>query len=89
MTSRVPHNQIERLVGTKRHPTQHIIRGDDSTARAYILHSADCLVRYEDLRDCPWSLALDRGEVWLPDDKPHYVRVRDGQLIAEMSEVTS
>ena len=78
MSERVPARDIERIVGVKRHQSQHIIRGDYATGRALILHPHNCLARWDDLRDCSWSLALDRGDAWLPDDKPHYVRVRDG-----------
>lgn len=42
---------------------------------------------WDDLRDCRWSLALDRAEVWLPDDQPHYVRVRNGQLIPDTTPI--
>ena len=87
MSTRVPADQIEAVVGVKRHQTAHVIRGDYATGMAYILHPHDCLARYADLRDCPWSLALDRGDAWLPDDKPHYVRVRNGQLVADLDPI--
>ncbi len=79
---------IERIVGVKRHQTWHIIRGDNPTGMAYVLHPHDCLARHDDLSDCPWSLAIDRGGVWLPDDKPHHVRLRNGELIADMATYT-
>lgn len=82
MTTRVPADQIEQLVHAHRHPTEHIIRGDYTTLTAYILHSAECQDRYADLRDCPWSLALDRADVWLSTDQPQFVRIRDGRLVA-------
>ena len=86
MSERVPARDIERIVGVKRHQSRHVIRVTASW-RAFILHPHDCLALYDDLRDCPWSLALDRGDAWLPDDKPHYVRVRDGQLVADMDPI--
>ena len=82
MSDRVPADTIEATVGARRHPREHIIRGDYTNGRAYILHSAECLQRYADLRNCPWSLALDRADVWLSSDQPQFVRVRDGRLVA-------
>lgn len=82
MTERVPADRIEQLVHARRHPTEHIIRGDYTNGIAYILHSAECPRRYTDLWDCPWSLALDRGDVWLSSDQPQFTRVRDGRLVA-------
>lgn len=82
MTTRVPADRIEQLVHARRHPTEHIIRGDYTTLTAYILHSTECRDRYTDLRDCPWSLALDRDVVWLPTDQPQVARLRDGHLVA-------
>ena len=87
MTERVPATDIERIVGATRDQTRHIIRGDYKTGMAYILHPHECLARYDDLRDCPWSLALDRGDVWLPDDQPHHVRLRDGRLVADHAPI--
>ena len=87
MSERVPASQIEGLVGAHRHPTEHIVRGDSPSGSgvAYIMHPAVCLARYDDVRECPWSLALTRGEVWLPDDLPHRVRLRNGELITDMT----
>ena len=88
MTERVPANRIEALVGAKRHPWRHIIRGamdGPDAGLAYILHPDDCRNHWDDLRDCPWSLALDRGGVWLPDDLPHHVRLRNGELLVDMN----
>lgn len=82
MTTRVPADRIEQLVRASRHPHEHIIRGDYTNGRAYILHSSRCVERYKDLRDCPWSLALDRADVWLSSDEPSFVRVRESRLIA-------
>lgn len=81
MTGQVPGDQIEIVVGARRHPREHIIRGIPDDGFAYILHSSECRARYDDLRECPWSLALDRGLVWLPPDQPRYVRLRNSRLI--------
>ena len=81
MTSPVPADQIETLVGARRHPTEHIIRGRSDDGMAYILHPDQCRDMYADLRDCPWSLALDR-ETYLPPDVPLTVRLRRGRLDA-------
>ena len=85
MSERVPASQIEGLVGAHRHRTEHIIRGDFPSGIAYLLHPAACIARYDDLRECPWSRALTRGEVWLPDDLPHRVRLHNGESIADMT----
>ena len=89
MTHRVPADQIEALVGAKRHQSRHIIRGGEVSGIAYILHPHTCLKRHTDLRECPWSLALDRDDVWLPDNGPHYVNLRAGQLIADLGDPTT
>ena len=72
MSERVPASDIERIVGATRHQTQHVIRGNYIDGTAYLLRSHERLARYRDLRDCPWSLALDMGEAWLPDELTAY-----------------
>lgn len=52
---------IEQTVGARRHPTEHIGRADTDTQRVTILHSAACVAGTPDLRDCPFSKALDQG----------------------------
>lgn len=56
---KVPADQIEDLVGRKRHATEHYAsaRGDDF----FILHSQTCLDAFEDLRECPYSRSLAKG----------------------------
>lgn len=59
MSERVPAAEIEKIVGVTRHPIQHwgrMVRG-----RMFILHSTACKGEFDDLRDCPFSLALDGG----------------------------
>ncbi len=81
MSERVPADQIESIVGARRHKREHIVRGVLDEDRVYILHSEECRERYADLRDCPWSRALDQGVAWLPPDEPVIVRVRNGELV--------
>lgn len=80
MSSLVPANQIEQLVGARRHPLYHFICGRSADGLAYILHPDECRAMWDDLRDCPWSLALDRRTYYLPPDEPFIVRYRQGEL---------
>lgn len=57
----VPADQIERAVGARRHPYQHLGRAVSSEETVYVLHSEKCRDSGIDLRECEWSLALDRG----------------------------
>jgi hypothetical protein len=52
--------QIETLVGVKRHQTIHWGHGDWKWIY-YILHSQECLDSGRDLRECEFSLAMDRS----------------------------
>jgi len=62
MTDIVPEDQIEQIVGVPRHAADHIGRTvPGKPITVYILHSYDCLDTGIDLRDCPYSLALDNG----------------------------
>lgn len=92
MTDRVPASEIEGVVGRHRHPTDHYARAVTAEQRVYILHSRKCLDSTPDLRDCPFSFALDRGitdEVpwsrWqhVPD-RPVRVRVLRGWLVPDL-----
>ena len=82
MTDLVNPLDIERIVGTPRHPEDHYGRAVSAEQQFYILHSARCLSTCRDLRDCPFSLALDRGidlVMWrYAVDRP--VRLRFGIL---------
>jgi hypothetical protein len=75
MTNRVPASLIESIV-------DRLTVGAEQTV--YILHSRECVARYDDLRDCPWSLALDNGIgrtcEWV-EDVAVKVRVRDGEWV--------
>lgn len=68
MSDLVPKDIIEAMVGTERQETVHMARASTKVNRVYLLHSAECLKEYgHDLRDCPFSLAMDKGidtELW-------------------------
>lgn len=61
MTDLVDPEEIERIVGVQRHPTLHYARAVQVMDRVYILHSQECRDSGIDLRDCPYSRALDNG----------------------------
>ncbi len=70
-------------VGVERHPTEHWARAVSSEQKVYILHSRECLLEYEDLTECHFSVALaehgiQEGE-W-PEDEPVLVSVVGGVL---------
>ncbi|MCV7255302.1 hypothetical protein H7J86_24365 [Mycobacterium hackensackense] len=68
MTDLVPADQIEQIVGIKRHDTKHYGRAVSAEEQVYILHSRECKDSGVDLRQCPYSLALDNGiqiESWV------------------------
>ena len=85
MTERVDPADIERIVGTPRHDSLHYGRAVSDEQTFYILHARDCVADFEDLRDCPFSLALDHGldlDLWSDMlDKPVSLRVKWGQLL--------
>lgn len=67
MTNLVPHEDVPRIVGRPRHPTLHFGLADPESELLYILHSVECFESGRDLRECPFSLALDQGapmDVW-------------------------
>jgi hypothetical protein len=71
MTDLVPADRIEHIVGAKRHRWFHQGRAMSSNQTVYILHSQECLDSDRDLRECPYSLALDHGiqpEEWRQDE---------------------
>lgn len=61
MSDLVPFDQIEQIVGAKRHPHQHLGRAVSSEQTVYVLHSRKCKDSGIDLRECEWSWALDNG----------------------------
>lgn len=79
MSTPIPANTIEQIVDATRHPLEHIGRAVSTEETIYILHSGECYKTFNDLRDCPFSKALDRGidrEQWEPyEDRPVKLRV--------------
>lgn len=61
MTDLVPADEIEQIVGARRHSHQHLGRAVSAAQKIYILHSEQCRDSGIDLRECPYSIALDRG----------------------------
>lgn len=67
-------DQIETIVGAKRHPTVHLARAASAEQRVYLLHPDECIARGIDLRTCEYSEALDHGidlDAWAgAEDQP-------------------
>lgn len=85
MADLVPRDQIEGIVGARRHRTAHLARAVSSEEMVYILHSGECLETGRDLRVCKFSVALDRGidaDAWAGcEDAPMIVGIEDGELV--------
>lgn len=83
MSDLVDSTQIEAIVGVERHQTRHYARAVSAEQTAYVLHSRECLTSRVDLRECLFSLALDRGiEIsrWTQDAAVH-VHIERGRLV--------
>lgn len=61
MSNLVPPDKIEQIVGVRRHKRKHYGRAVSREQMVYVLHSRQCLSDYADLRECPFSQALDNG----------------------------
>ena len=61
MSDLVSPEEIERIAGIERHQTAHYGRAISAEQTVYILHSLDCKNSGVDLRECRYSVALDRG----------------------------
>lgn len=61
MSELVAPDQIEELVGARRHSIKHLGRMDTAAGVVHILHSEWCRRRVADLRTCAFSIALDAG----------------------------
>lgn len=88
MTDLVSPDEIEQIVGVQRHHSWHYARAVSEEQTVYILHSEKCRDATPDLRDCPFSAALDRGidvAEWV-EDQPVRVVVRWGRLIPDPRE---
>lgn len=74
MTDLVATDDIERIVDARRDPLDHLGRAVSAERKVYILHSRQCSDLHEagsrDLRDCPFSVALDEHGI-NPRDWPH------------------
>lgn len=86
MTDLVPTDEIEQIVGTRRHATRHYARAVSAEQTVYILHSVLCKNTTPDLRECAFSLALDNGidqSDWADaEDQPVRVTInRDARLV--------
>ena len=85
MSDLVQPEDIERIVGVQRSTHAHIGRAVSNEQTVYILHSQDCKDSGIDLRECPFSYALDRGihlSEWEGrEDRAVTLRVRNGRLI--------
>lgn len=92
MSIRVDPELIEGIVGAPRHDTEHIARGVTSEKQFYILHPKQCLEAYEDLRECPFSRALDQGVLMDPwrgwEDRPVIVEVGDDGRVHPVREAS-
>ena len=85
MSNLVPPSEIEGIVGARRHPTDHQGRAVSSEQTVYVLHSKACVDSGVDLRDCPFSVAMDRGVdldgAWSGrEDEPVTLAIVDGEL---------
>jgi hypothetical protein len=94
MSQLVDPTEIENIVGVTRHARHHYARAVSAETTVYILHSQLCRDSTPDLRDCPFSLALDRGiedaEPWAMwhqlQDRPVRVQVINGYLLPIVSD---
>lgn len=75
MSRLVDPGSVEDIVGVKRHLDRHYARAISATEEVVILHSRRCRNANPDLRDCPFSLALDRGILPVLADWPGDVPV--------------
>lgn len=84
-TKLVPPGEIERIVGVRRHHKAHFGRAVSADRTVYILHSRECRGSGTDLRDCRFSVALDKGIVparWSGfEDAPVILGVHEGLLV--------
>lgn len=82
MTDHVDPTEVETIVRARRHPFRHVGRADGADQRVYVLHSEECRAQFDDLRECPYSRALDNGidpREW--PDGPTWLGIGDGHLI--------
>lgn len=83
MSQLVPPEDIETIVGVNRHHSQHWGRAVSKERTVYILHSQECHDTGDDLRQCPYSLAMDNGintDDWV-EDLPVQLEIVMGLLL--------
>lgn len=84
-SKRVPDDEIEKIVGTYRDPSRHIVRVISKKKVLYILHPIDCKRRSVDLRLCAYSESFDRyfdENEWLDfADKPVYAKIVGSRVL--------
>ncbi len=77
MAERVPTEDIERVVGVRRHATEHWARAISEEQVVYVLHPVSCLDEHsEGLLACPYTQAQDLGidpDRWPEDVALHVV----------------
>jgi hypothetical protein len=82
MTELVNPEEIEEIVGKQRSDLVHWAKAVSEEKKVYLLHPTKCLKDESDLRNCPYSRALDNGidiREWI-EDVPLEVEVGDGHL---------
>lgn len=93
MAELVDPQSVEAIVGVARHETEHHGRAVSAEQQVYVLHSQACRDSTPDLRDCPYSVALDRGiehpAAWASWrrllDRPVVLHIRyDGRLVPDL-----
>lgn len=72
MSDLVPADQIEQIVGARRHKLAHLGRAVSAEQTVYVLHSFACRDSGIDLRTCVYSRALDAGIGGLPESVPRH-----------------
>lgn len=91
MTDLVSPEEIEQIVGVPRAPAAHAARVVSEDQTVYILHSGRCRDSGIDLRECDFSLALDRGlpeEEWQgKEDLPVWVVIKEGRLVPDRGHI--
>jgi len=85
MSDLVPAEDIELIVGAARGMWTHFGRAVSTERKVYVLHSIECKNSGLDLRECPYSLALDEGidlDDWTgSEDVAVALSIADGRLI--------
>lgn len=95
MSELVDPSEIESIVGAARHETDHYARAVPAMKRVYILHSRQCVDTNEDLRQCRFSIALDKGidhpvprGSWMHlQDRAVKVEILQGFMVPELKAV--